>query len=62
MASARASTKTMLDEFYRVAFRKKLSRRLAALPADADQWLRRHEVRTPPGPMVVRQDADADLP
>ena len=42
--------KTMLDEFYRVAFRKKLYRGLAELQADLDQWLRQYnEVRTHQG-------------
>jgi hypothetical protein len=42
--------KTMLDEFYRVAFRKKLYHDLAELQADLDQWLRQYnEVRTHQG-------------
>jgi transposase InsO family protein len=32
--------KTMLDEFYRIAFRKKLYDSIAALQADLDDWLR----------------------
>ena len=40
----------MLDEFYRVAFRKKLYRSIAELQADLDQWLRQYnEVRTHQG-------------
>ena len=31
--------KTLLDEFYRVAFRKKLYRTIAELQADLDAWL-----------------------
>jgi transposase InsO family protein len=31
--------KTLLDEFYRVAFRKKLYRRIEELQADLDAWL-----------------------
>lgn len=79
MASASASTarqgtrcvKTMLDEFYRVAFRKKLYHSLAGLQADLDQWLRQYnEVRTHQGRWCYgcpsgdaqRLDADADLP
>ena len=31
--------KTLLDEFYRVAFRKKLYRRIDELQADLDAWL-----------------------
>ena len=42
--------KTMLDEFYRVAFRKKLYHSLAELQADLDPWLRQYnEVRTHQG-------------
>ena len=40
----------MLDEFYRVAFRKKLYRSIAELQADLDLWLRQYnEVRTHQG-------------
>jgi hypothetical protein len=40
----------MLDEFYRVAFRKKLYHSLAELQADLDQWLHQYnEVRTHQG-------------
>ena len=47
MASASASTRPVLDEFYRIAFRKKLYRSIAELQADLDQWLRQYnEVRT----------------
>lgn len=42
--------KTMLDEFYRIAFRKKLYHSLAELQADLDQWLRHYnEARTHQG-------------
>ena len=42
--------KTVLDEFYRIAFRKKLYHSLAELQADLDQWLRQYnEVRTHQG-------------
>jgi hypothetical protein len=42
--------KTMLDEFYRVAFRKKLYRSTAELQADLDAWLRQYnEFRTHQG-------------
>src|SRR5512134_1030578 len=34
--------KTMLDEFYRVAFRKKLYRTIADLQADLDEWLHQY--------------------
>ena len=50
--------KTVLDEFYRVAFRKKLYRSIAELQADLDEWLRQYnEAPHPPGPMVLRQDS-----
>ena len=54
--------KTMLDEFYRVAFRKKLYRSLAELQVDVDVATPLQRGPHPPGPMVLRQDADADLP
>jgi transposase InsO family protein len=42
--------KTLLDEFYRVAFRKKLYRTIAELQADLDLWLVEYnEVRTHQG-------------
>src|SRR5436190_9872381 len=42
--------KTVLDEFYRVAFRKKLYRRIDDLQADLDTWLvEYHEQRTHQG-------------
>jgi hypothetical protein len=40
----------VLDEFYRIAFRKKLYHSLAELQADLDQWLRQYnEARTHQG-------------
>ncbi len=48
--------KTVLDEFYRVAFRKRLYRTIDELQADLDTWIREYnEVPDPPGPMVLRQ-------
>jgi transposase InsO family protein len=42
--------KTVLDEFYRVAFRKKLYRTIEELQADLDAWLKEYnEVRTHQG-------------
>jgi transposase InsO family protein len=42
--------KTVLDEFYRVAFRKKLYRTIDELQADLDAWLKEYnEVRTHQG-------------
>ena len=37
--------KTLLDEFYRVAFRKKLYRRIDELQADLDAWLAEYNER-----------------
>ena len=42
--------KTVLDEFYRVAFRKKLYRGIDDLQADLDAWLKEYnEMRTHQG-------------
>ncbi len=42
--------KTMLNEFYQVAFRKKLYRSLEELQKDADEWVRQYnEERTHSG-------------
>jgi len=42
--------KTVLDEFYRVAFRKKLYRGIDDLQADLDAWLKEYnEIRTHQG-------------
>jgi transposase InsO family protein len=42
--------KTVLDEFYRVAFRKKLYRTIMEMQADLDAWLKEYnEVRTHQG-------------
>ena len=59
--------KTMLDEFYRVAFRKKLYGSLAELQADLDAWMTEYnEARTHQGrycfgktPMQTFLDASA---
>jgi transposase InsO family protein len=39
--------KTMLNEFYRVAFRKKVYRTLEELQADLDAWLQEYNARLP---------------
>jgi hypothetical protein len=39
--------KTLLDEFYRVAFRKKLYRRIEELQADLDAWLADYNEQRP---------------
>jgi hypothetical protein len=42
--------KTILDEFYRVAFRKKIYRSIDELQIDLDEWMRGYnEVRTHQG-------------
>ena len=54
--------KTLLDEFYRVAFRKKLYRTIDELQADLDAWLAEYNEGAPTsGAMVLRQDANADV-
>ena len=57
--------KTLLDEFYRVAFRKKVYRAIEELQADLDEWMRHYnEARTHQGrwcfgktPMQTFQDS-----
>jgi transposase InsO family protein len=39
--------KTLLDEFYRVAFRKKLYRRIEELQVDLDAWLVEYNEQRP---------------
>lgn len=39
--------RTMLDEFYRVAFRKKIYTSLAELQQDADEWIRYYNEERP---------------
>jgi Integrase core domain len=39
--------KTLLDEFYRVAFRKKLYRTIAELQSDLDTWLAEYNQERP---------------
>ena len=42
--------KTVLNEFYRVAFRKTLYRSIAKLQADLDRWMKEYnELRSPQG-------------
>ena len=54
--------RTVLDEFYRVAFRKKIYRTIDELQADLDAWLVEYNrATTSSGPLVLRQDPDADL-
>jgi hypothetical protein len=51
--------KTMLNEFYRVAFRKKVYRSIDELQADIKEY---NGARPPPGRLVLWKDPDADLP
>ena len=54
--------KTMLNEFYRVAFRKKIYRTLEELQADLDGWMAGlQRAATPSRPLVLWQDTDADV-
>ena len=39
--------KTVLTEFYRIAFRKKISPTLADLQADLDRWLKEYKEERP---------------
>jgi transposase InsO family protein len=52
--------KTLLDEFYRVAFRRKFYEQLEPLQADP-RCLRRQPPAAAPGPLVLRQNPDADV-
>ena len=54
--------RTVLDEFYRVAFRKKIYRTIDELqsrPRRVDRRIQR--ATAPSGPLVLWQDANADL-
>lgn len=54
--------KTVLNEFYRVAFRKKIFASLNELQTDLDAWLRLYNrATTPPGQMVLWENSDADI-
>jgi transposase InsO family protein len=54
--------KTLLDEFYRGTFRKKIYRDLDELQADLDEWSKRYNEQRPhQGRWCKGQDADADV-
>ena len=54
--------KTLLNEFYRVAFRKKLYHSIDELQVDLDLWVPRLQRTAPPSrALVLRQDPNADL-
>jgi transposase InsO family protein len=54
--------KIALNEFYRVAFRKKVYRSTDELQADLDAWIKEYNSTTTSGTLVLRQNSDADLP
>ena len=54
--------KTMLDEFYRIAFRKKIYTSIEDLQADLDLWMREfNEARPHQGKWCFGKTPDADL-
>ena len=54
--------RTVLDEFYRVAFRKKIYRVIDELQTDLDAWLVEYNHRrAPSGPLVLWKASNADL-
>ena len=54
--------KTLLNEFYRVAFRKKFYRNLDEIQQDLDAWIVEYQHQpASSGPLVLRQNPDADL-
>ena len=55
--------KTVLNEFYRVAFRKKVYRSLDELQTDLNSWIAGYKRGAPASrTLVLRQDPNADLP
>ena len=64
MASSSGSTRRCaLDEIDRIAFRKKIYGSIADLQVDLDRWVQSYnEERPHQGTMVLRQNADADVP
>ena len=51
--------KTVLDEFYRIAFRKRIYVTIDQLQADLDAWMTEYN---PSRPLVLWENPDADLP
>ena len=49
-------------EFYRSAFRKKIYRAIEELQTHLNIWFVVYNQRTTSGPLVLRQDPNADLP
>ena len=55
--------KTVLDEFYRIAFRKRLYAAIGDLQDDLDLWVKKlQRGETASRPLVLRQDAAANIP
>ena len=55
--------KTVLDEFYRIAFRKRIYATIEQLQGDLDAWMSEYNQARPSSrPLVLRQNPDADLP
>ena len=54
--------KTVLNEFYRIAFRKKVYRSIDELQSDLDVWICEYnEAQATSRPLVLWQDTDADI-
>jgi hypothetical protein len=53
---------TVLDEFYRIAFRKRIYATIEQLQGDLDAWMRVQPSAPSPGPLVLWQNPNADLP
>src|SRR5947208_6976465 len=54
--------RTMQDEFYSVAFRKKLYSSLEQLQNDLDSWLEEYNQRRPHSQVLFRENTAADVP
>jgi Integrase core domain len=54
--------KTVLNEFYRVAFRKRIYGSIAELQEDLDEWIRSYNENRPHQGRWFRQNPHADLP
>jgi hypothetical protein len=47
--------KTFLDEFYPIAFRKKIYGSIAEMQSDLDEWMAGQRAQAPSGAMVLRK-------
>ena len=52
--------KTILNEFYQVAFRRRLYQSLEELQADLDTWIDSYNTQEPTRQNVLRKDSHAD--